>query len=171
MWVSQKEEHTMKVAEFLAQVREAIDARVVLATMAGITGFDVHIALEVEWPVVVLRPAPAVQLNLRDLRRLLQPLGEFEMLVASKLHGDLYSWLHLETRVGAELATGIDCKLLRVGLHEVLVIREKLDKVFEITTTSGWLRRQPGNGSTASVAHSSLIGKAFSRQDDKMTIN
>jgi hypothetical protein len=135
----------MKVSEFLIQVREHIDTRVVLATMAGITGFEIQIALAVESPVVVLRPAPLVQLNLRDLRRLLEPLGEFEILVASKLHGDLNSWLRIETRTGAELAAGIDCKLLRVGLHEVLVIRDKLDEVFEITTTSGWPKKQPGS--------------------------
>ena len=135
----------MKVSEFLVQVREHIDARVVLATMAGITGFDLHVALEADSPVVVLRPAPLVQLSLRDLRRLLQPLGEFGIVVASRLHGDLNSWLRIETRAGAELAAGIECKVLRVGLQEVLVIREKLDEVFELTTTSGWPKKQPGS--------------------------
>jgi hypothetical protein len=135
----------MKVSEFWPQVREHLDTRVALATMAGITGFELHIALRVEAPVVILRPCPGVYLNLRDLRRLLEPLGEFEILVASRLHRDLNSWLSIEPRNGAELAAGLECKLLRVGLHEVLVVREKLDEVFEITTISGCPKRKPGS--------------------------
>jgi hypothetical protein len=134
----------MKVSEFLPQAREHLDTRVALATMAGITGFELHIVLRAESPVVVLRPSPGVHLNLRDLRRLLEPLGEFEILVASRLHRDLNAWLGIESRSDAELVAGLECKLLRVGLHEVLVIREKLEEVSEITTISGWPKRKPG---------------------------